>query len=348
MNSILKKDFDELLNTRIVDWSKLKASKILLTGSTGLIGSLIVRFIIYLNEQKNFNIKLILPVRDIKRTHALFSNDGLQYVEFIESDIIDLTTIDNTDIDYIIHGAAPTHSKFFITKPVETIDAILLGTRNILNIAKQQQSLKSLVILSSMEIYGVMENEYVTEKELGYIDLNSVRSSYPEAKRLSELMSYSFYKEYDIPSKIVRLAQTFGPGILENENRVFKQFCNNILNNENIILKSKGTTIINYCYTTDAILAIFKILFDGVSGEAYNVVNDQHMTIRECAEWLINTFSPNNNVVFEIDENAGFAPDNKIILSNNKLKHLGYIPKHDIEYGYTHLLDYLKEEVQYY
>lgn len=345
MNSILKKDLDEILNNKCVTWESLRNSKILLTGATGLIGSLIVKTIVYLNEKKKLNIKLILPVRNKQKILDMYNYQTLEFLKLIETDIINFSNIEDNDIDYIIHGAAPTHSLFYVSKPVETIDAVVLGTRNILNISKRQRNIKSVVILSSMEMYGTMNQHNVSEDMLGFIEPYSTRSSYSESKRFIELMSYCYYNEYKVPVKMARLAQTFGPGILENENRVFKQFCDNILNKENIVLKSHGTTIMNYTYTSDTVIAIFKILLDGISGEPYNVVHDDHMTIRECAEWLVDTYLPNNNVEFKIDEKAGFAPDNNMILSNEKLKSIGFTPLHDIKYGYAQLLAFMKEEL---
>ena len=344
MNKILKNDFEEILNSKYVDWESFKNTRILITGSTGLIGSLIVKSILYANKVKGTNINLILPVRSKDKLLGILDDFYDEFINIIESDIVDFANISCKDIDYIIHGASPTHSKFFITKPVETVDTIVLGTRNILNIARKQKNLKSLVVLSSMEVYGEMTGDNISEKELGMVKLYSTRSSYPESKRLIELMSYCFNQEYKVPAIVARLAQSFGPGILSNENRVFKQFCDNILNGENITMKSTGDTIMNYVYTTDAIISILKLLVDGIPGESYNIVNNYHMTIKECAEWLSEEFMPTKGVKMEIDNKAGFAPSNQITLSNVKLSEIGYTPIHDIKYGYRQLLNYLKEE----
>ena len=93
---------------------------------------------------------------------------------------------------------------------------------------------------------------------------------------------YSYQKEYGVPVKIARIAQTFGAGISKNENRVYKIFADAVINKENIVLKSKGTTIINYSYTTDTVIALLVLLLKGKNGEAYNVVGEKtNMTILE-------------------------------------------------------------------
>ena len=91
------------------------------------------------------------------------------------------------------------------------------GTQRVLEIAKERQ-VKGMVYLSSMEMYGVLDSENVTENDLGYIDPLNVRSSYSQGKRTSELYCFSYMSEYDIPVKIARIAMTFGAGLPKTEN----------------------------------------------------------------------------------------------------------------------------------
>ena len=222
----------------------------------------------------------------------------------------------------------------------------MIGTKNVLELAKINK-VEGMVYLSSMEMYGTLNCDNVTEEILGYINPLDARSSYSEGKRICELYCYSYFKEYDIPIKIARLAQTFGAGIYKTETRVYKVFADAILNEKDIILKSKGSTIINFCYTTDVIIAILFILLNGKSGEAYNVVGDKtNMTIFDSANWLAENYgNGKTNVKIEIPEtNQGFAPDNNMILSNQKLKSLGWKSEFDIKNGYERLIQYLKEE----
>lgn len=341
MNSILKKDLSEIVNNTYIEWDKLKNKSIFITGATGLIGSILVRAILLKNEIDKSNIKLILLVRNIKKAREMFGDYNIQY---IESDIEMCPNIDN--VDYIIHAASPTKSKFLSENPVETIDTAVLGTKKILEIAKKNK-VSSMVYLSSMEVYGIIENENVTEEELGYIDLKATRSSYPESKRMSELYCYSYFKEYNLPVKIARLAQTFGAGISKEENRVYKAFADSILKKKDIILKSTGTTKVNFCYTTDAIIGILFLLLNGNNGDSYNLASDKNnMTIFDSAKWLAETYGEGKvNVVIDIPkENLGFAPDNKFVLCNDKIKKIGWKPKYDLKQGYDRLLKYLEEE----
>ena len=199
----------------------------------------------------------------------------------------------------------------------------------------------------NLKMYGTMNDENVTEEKIGYINTRNVRSSYSEGKRVCELYCYSYQKEYCVPVKIARIAQTFGAGISKNENRVYKIFADAVINKENIVLKSKGTTIINYSYTTDTVIALLVLLLKGKNGEAYNVVGEKtNMTILESAKWLADEFGEGKtDVIIDIPkENASFAPDNKMVLNNEKLKNIGWNSNYTLKQGYTRLINYLKEE----
>lgn len=341
MNRILKRDIEEISSSNMIDWNNIDNHSFFITGATGLIGSLLVKTFIERNKTKQANIKMFLLVRNKEKAESILGTE--ENVYYLENNVE--SCIDNIKVDYIIHGASPTHSKFFTNNPVETLDASILGTKNMLELAKLSK-IKSMVYLSSMEMYGTMNDENVTEDKIGKIDILNTRSSYPEGKRASELYCYSYYKEYGVPVKICRIAQTFGPGIHKNENRVFKYFVDCIINKEDIILKSTGKTKINYSYTTDTILGLLCVLSAGKDGEAYNIVGEPtNMNILESAKWLMSEYGDKNNkVICECNEKTEFAPDNEMILNNEKLKRLGWNSKFSLKEGYKRLIEYIQEE----
>ena len=341
MNKILEQDIETICSSKLIDWNKIDNHSFFITGATGLIGSLSVKSFIWRNINKNANIKMFLLVRNKKTAIDMLGSGN--NIEYMESSIENLNY--NINVDYIIHGASPTQSKFFTQNPVETLDISILGTKNVLEIAKNN-SVKSMVYLSSMEMYGTMKAQNVTEEKIGEIEILNTRSSYSEGKRIAELYCYGYFSEYNVPVKMCRLAQTFGPGISKNETRVFKYFADCIINKRDIILKSTGETIINYSYTTDTILGILCILINGKDGESYNIVGEKtNMTILESAEWLLKEFeNKNNRIICECNQKNDFAPDNKMILSNQKIKTLGWKSKISLKEGYKRLIKYIKEE----
>ena len=319
----------------------IRQSNILITGGTGLIGSITAKAFLTADYSFGLDNNISVLVRDLNKAQSVFND--FKDINFIVGDITEKFT--SGRFDYIIHTASPTTSKYFMTNPVEVMDSIYLGTKNILEFAKNS-SAKSVVCLSSMEVFGVIEEcKRLTEKELGYIDITSIRSCYSESKRALELLCKCYFEEYKTPVKIARLAQTFGAGVSSSENRVFAQFARKAISGEDIVLHTTGGSVGNYCYTRDAIKAIITILTDGQNGEAYTVVNERStMTIKEMAKLVADNFSGGKSrVVFDIPEGNkyGYAPETKMHLSSQKLKELGWEPEVDITEMYSRMIPYL-------
>ena len=217
-------------------------STILVTGATGLIGSLCIKSITEYNRLHKNRINVIALARNAEKVKKIFldelENDLLKNVEFIYQDITEYLNT-SMDCDYIIHTANSTTSQYFMTNPVEVIESIYTGTKRILDFAVEKK-VKGVVYLSSMEVFGIVDSEeQITEEQLGYIDIQNIRSCYSEGKRLAELLCKSFAYEYSLPVKIARLAQTFGAGVSKTEDRVFAQFARSAMNGKNIVLHQR-------------------------------------------------------------------------------------------------------------
>ena len=207
-----------------------------------------------------------------------------------------------------------------------------------------RKNCKSFVYLSSMEVYGQAEQSDVRENDLGYLDLSNPRSSYPESKRFCEMLCAAYAAEYGLPVKIARLARTFGAGIpQDNDMRVFAQFARSVMEGRNIELHTEGKSRGNYCYISDAVRGLLTILLKGENGGAYNVANsDASATIREMADTVANEVSGGNiRVVVNVPEDIlkrGYAPDVGFKLNADKLKSLGWLPKHGLNDMYRRLI----------
>lgn len=280
-----------------------------------------------------------------------------QFLKIDEIPIIihTLNIFNNTkQIEAIVIACVNTHIEYLkklvkdynIFKVKSIIAGGRTGQESIIKALEEAKlsKVKSMVYMSSMEMYGTLNSNNVDEQMQGFIDPLNSRSSYSQGKRTCELYSYSYFYEYGIPVKIARIAQTFGAGISKTENRVYKVFADAVLSQQDIVLKSAGTTIINFSYTTDTVIGILCILLNGKNGEAYNIVSDKtNMTILDSAKWLAEIYG-NGKVRIEIPkENSGYAPNNNMILNNNKLKSIGWSFKYDIKHGYDRLLKYLRE-----
>lgn len=313
-------------------------SKFLVTGASGLIGSLCVKALANCE-----NIYIIGAARNPQKIESIFG-DKKENVEFIYQDISEPLP-EYIECDYIIHTANSTTSKYFMSNPVEVIESIYLGTKRILDYAVNHK-VKGIVYLSSMEVFGRIDlHNRIGEKQIGYLDIQDIRSCYSEGKRMAELLCKSYAVEYNIPVKIARLAQTFGAGVMKNENRVFAQFARSAIRGENIILHTSGNSMGNYCYTTDVIRAIMLLLKKGENGDVYTVVNEETTRkIVDMAQMVANEFSGGKSrVVFDIPEGNeyGYAPDTQMRLSAEKIKKIGWEPEISLKEMYRRMIPYL-------
>lgn len=347
MNNIVKTEVEQLAQ-KVQNFAEpLRGCALLVTGATGLVGSLCVRFALELNALYNLDLTVYSLVRSEEKAQRVFADllDD-QALKFVIADVSD--PLPNAlKVDYIIHAGCPTASQFFTQHPVETSLAIAGGTRNMLELAKASGS-TSFVYISSMEVYGMGNSvrgiePKLTEQDVGYVNPLSVRSCYPEAKRMAENLCVSYASEYAVPAKIIRLAQTFGPGIPLDDSRLFAMLARCAMQNQDIILRTTGESTRMYLYTTDALTAIYSVLLFGRSGEAYNAANENtYSSIKEMAGLVAGLAEAQIGVSIQVDPGAPFPPEHHLPLDTSKLKSLGWSPTVDLKQMYLNLVDYLK------
>lgn len=327
INGIMKEDIESVIENDFIVWEKLKDTSILVTGATGLIGTSFIRALVYANNVKKLNLKIIALVRDEERARERFSEILSEDVlSFIVANVENIPAIE-APIDYMIHAASQTASKEFVSHAVETIQTSVLGTFNLLELAKEK-SVKGFVYLSSMEVYGYPERGHkVIEHEIGAMSPLELRNSYPLSKMISESMCCAYSKEYGVPAMICRLTQTFGPGVKYDDNRIFAYFARCVKEKKNIVLKTKGETERAYLYTMDAVTAILTIMLNGTPGCAYNAADEStYCSILEMAECV--AASNGIKVEYDIQDEKinGFLQTLYMNLDTTALKKLGWKP----------------------
>ena len=315
----------------MTDMKQFEGKRILMTGATGLIGRALIGQIFEWNERAERPVAAVALVRNRQKAQALL---GAYIDRGLEILVADVRTVQPEDrkIDYIIHAASQTSSKAFIEKPVETVMTSVVGTANMLEFARAN-CVKGFVYLSSMEVYGTpATDEKIGENHPTNLNAMAVRSCYPESKRMCESLCASYASEYHVPAKVVRLTQTFGPGVAYQDGRVFAEFARCAIEGRNIILNTKGETKRNYLYTEDAANALFTVLAKGTPGEAYNAANEStYCSIYEMA-CLVAKECADGKIDVEIRERAdaaklGYAPTLHMNLDASKLRSLGWEPQ---------------------
>ena len=350
-DKVLQEDL-EIIAKEELPFRKFRNSTVFITGVTGLVGLQLFKALACINRVHQLNMKIIGLVRNLDKAEKIFGDllkrKDIQIVLGDVSEDFHSYIPDGLVIDYIIHGASVTTSKFMIEFPVDTIRVAFDGTYQMLELAKEKK-VKSFVYLSSMEVYGSFQSDRTTvvhENMLGYLDLSSVRTNYPECKRICENMCIAFLSQYQVPAKIARLSQTFGAGILPGENRVFAQFARSVMQGKDIVLHTSGQSEGNYCYTADTVVALLTILLRGENGEAYNIANEEsHTTIADMAKMVTSQFSQTSQVVFDIPEKNifGYAVDTKMKLSTHKIQQLGWKPRVSLVDAYDRMMRSMNE-----
>ena len=304
----------------------LNGSVIMVTGATGMIGKRLVDTLLTMGI-----CNVIAVGRSIERLKDCFgSNDNLL---LLKSDYLNIDY--SKEVDYIIHTASETQSKNFIEKPVETIMSTVGMANAVLQFASEKRVSKC-IILSTQEVYGMpnaSQHEFM-EDELGYLSTVNVRNSYPEAKRLTEILATSYAAEYSLKMNILRVAKTYASVDKINDNRIFAQFTRSVLAKENIVLATSGQMITSFCYVSDVISGIIACMRDGVSGEIYNVANDSASIYS-----LASIFAEigDVDVVISASDNdiTGYSNVSSMLQNCDKLRSIGWTGKVDLKSGIT-------------
>lgn len=309
----------------------LKDKTVLITGSKGLVGTSLVKWILLQNEIKGTNTLIIGSTRNpLDIPEYIDKTDNIEYCEYgTELNI-------EKRIDYIIHAASPTGNQYHMQHPVETFRTNVDGMEKMLELTKRNEGC-ALIYLSSEEVYGLPADDSpaMTEDMVGAIDSLNLRNCYPLGKKASEFLCHASAMEYGMDVKIIRPTVIHGLFQRYEEPRVANELLRCILENKDLIMKSDGLTKKCMMYSLDAISAIFTVLFKGTKGEAYNASNpDTFITVKDLANYLFETFNPKIKVVFAQDQakkSDGLLPHRTLVQDITKLKNLGWEPKTDLK-----------------
>lgn len=345
MNRIQIEDYKNIGELSFIDWSQFKGRTFIITGATGLIGSNLVNALAYNNQEKKLNIKLILPVRNVSVTKELF-----RWTE-VKINFYELGTKLEIDepVDYIVHLASPTSSKFFTEKPADTILSNIEGYRALLDWTVTHP-VKKFVGLSTMEVYGFPKKGHmVKEDELGAFETMNSRNSYPLAKIACEALCNSYYTQYGIPIVVLRATQTFGPGVKYDDGRVFAQFMRCAIEKKDIVLKTPGLTERPYLYTADAVSAILLAILNADPGQAYTIANsDTYCSIKDMAQLVADEIASGEiKVLFDLTddiEKLGYSKTIYMNLDTTKMMKMGWKAEVGLKEMYKRMINGISSE----
>lgn len=237
-------------------------------------------------------------------------------------------------VDYIIHTAGLASPQDFTTRPVETLWGHVMGTRNVLELAKNNTA-KRVLYTSTVEVYGIWKSEnYIRETDMGPMQHRNSRSCYQESKRLCETMLECYQTEHGVDFVTVNMSHTFGPGISLTDGRAFAEFIRNVIEGRDIVLQTDGSAVRTYTYVADAVGAMFLALLNGKE-KYYNIAaTDNQISIRDLAH-LIASMDPQKKAAVRFanqeKQTLLYLPFKLGILDSGKMLDLGWKPQVDVE-----------------
>lgn len=338
MNRIIKEDIDLIL-AGFYSWDRFKNKTILISGANGFLPAYLVETFLALD--RSFNTNVIALVRNKQKAEIRFrhliTHPALRILVQDVSEPFDM----DDKIDFIIHAASQASPKYFGPDPVGTLNANLLGTINLIKLARKND-VESFLYFSSGEVYGEVKAEDIPimEDTFGYLNCAKVRACYGESKRMGENICVSYHAQYGVPAKIVRPFHTYGPGMALDDGRVFADFVANIVNKQDIVMKSDGSARRPFCYLSDAILGFLTVLIKGENGQAYNVGNPhEEYSVLELADILVGLYPELNLKVvlssLKLDNNYLKSPINRNSPDINKIRLLGWAPVVTVQEGFS-------------
>lgn len=332
-NFIVQEDVENIIGQLSIENCRNKT--FLISGATGAIARYFVYTLLELNR-KNADVQctvLALCRNRIKAEELFEEYQGSDLILLIQN--VEQKIIYEGKIDYIIHAASNSATRLFYSNPVETSCANIVGTVNLLELAREKKA-AGFLFFSSGAVYGDDSQALsdIREDEYYVIDPLEVGNCYALSKKMAENLCASYYSEFGVPAKIVRIAHTYGPGIDLEDGHVYSDFVKAILNNENIVIRGNGMQKRAFCYITDAMKAFFLILFSGQSGEAYNMINSsQFISIKDLAEKLFHEMNIKKDIL--VKERTEEDCSNQVSLSSEKLEKLGWKPCVDVAEGFS-------------
>ncbi len=318
--------------------------RILITGVNGFLGRHLVEALIKVFDQEDKQSFSIVGIDNGITSVEKIRN---KRVKLIEKDLIGYPFESLDRCDLIIHMAGLASPVHYMKLPLKTIDVHTLVTRSLLDVSKEWGS--KFIFFSSSEIYGDPPSSFIptSEEFKGNVSCQGPRSCYDESKRLGETLCYVYNKYYNVHTNIIRPFNIYGPGMCKTDFRMIPSMIYNYINNRPVKLFSTGRQTRTYCYFTDAIDAICKVIKNGRSGETYNIGNDYPEL---SALDLVKVFSSvigekvNYKLVAYPDSYPQDEP-NRRIPSLQKIKNeLLYYPKISIEDGLLKTYNILKNE----
>ena len=342
----VQEDLKQLISQDL-PWHELKEKTVLITGATGMLASYVGFTLLYLNEQLGLNIQPVFLARNEKKLKQIYG-DALLNAHCLVQDVCEPIKY-NSAVDFIFHAAGAASPHYILNDPIGVINANVQGTQQVLELAHNNQT-KNIVFASTREVYGRVEGKTsIDESDMGVLDPLNPRDCYPESKRLAEALLMAYHMQYQINFNSVRIAHAYGPGMqVEGDGRVMSDLINDAVNARDIHLKSTGEAERAFCYVTDAVSGLLRVMLQGEPTKAYNLANEKEpIRIIDLANLLQQLAGSGKGVKVEIEKNsqAEYTNYERTAMNTKRLEALGWLTKTELKDGLERTLKSFNRKV---
>lgn len=289
---LLEQDCASVVNNRLGPLAPLKNQCLLVTGGTGFVGTWIAQMVAFLNDHHKFNTRLVLLSRNADAFHAkaphLAERGG---VVLVKRDVRTLVEL-NPDVNWIIHAAATPDNRIHASDPLRVIDAIVNGTRSVLEAASRLPALKKVLYISSGLVTGAQPPYAETAPETQYagVDCSHFTGAYVESKRMAETVCAAYRSQHRLPIVTARPFAFVGPYQLLDRPWAVNNFLRDSLAGGPIRIQGDGETVRSYLYPSDMAFWLLSILVQGKVGASYNVGSARGVELKQLAQIIAGHF----------------------------------------------------------
>ena len=305
---------------------------VLITGGAGFIGSHLCEFLL----EKGFKVICMdnLITGNSKNIEHLKDKENFKFINHNVSKHIEI----EEDLDYVLNFASPASPVDYQKIPIQTLKVGALGTHNTLGLALAKKA--KYMLASTSEVYGDPLVKPQPESYWGNVNPVGPRGCYDEAKRFAEALTMAYHRIHKLDTRILRIFNTYGPRMRKNDGRAVPNFITQALNNESLTVYGDGEQTRSFCYVSDLIEGIFRLMESDIN-EPVNLGNPDEKTILELAETIKKIINSKSEIVFKelpVDDPKVRCPD----ISKAK-KELGWEPKVSLELGLTKTVEWFKK-----